>query len=130
MIFLDMRLGDTKLGAPISASDLLLHIMTYCPTAKAVVFTQKTISVEECTRCIQFGALGFIPKMSSIDHFVLVANVYRRLGDKGQTYEERIKSLWVELNKPKNPAKGRHLEMLTTNIFNSIPGFRVISNNT
>jgi ActR/RegA family two-component response regulator len=129
-IFLDMRLGLTEDGSPISAADLLLHIMTYCPTAKVVVFTQKEVSVEECVRCIQFGALGFIPKMSKIDHFVLVANVYRKLADDGQAYEERIGALWVELNKQENPAKGRHLEMLTTNLLNSITGFRVISNNT
>jgi ActR/RegA family two-component response regulator len=129
IIFLDMRLGFTKVGRPLSAADLLLHVMTYCPTARAVVFTQEDVSVEECTRCIQFGALGFIPKMSTIDHFVLVANVYRKLADKSQTYEERIRALWAELSKQVNPAKGRHLEMLATNLFNSISGFRVISNN-
>lgn len=130
MIFLDMRLGPSKSGDPISAADVLLHIKTYCPTAKAVVFTQKELTVEECVRCIQLGALGFIPKMSAIDQFVLVANVYGKLGDEEEALEERIHSLWVKLEKEGDPAKGRHLEMLTTNLFNSIPGFKVITNNS
>lgn len=129
IIFLDMRLGITKDGRSLAAADLLMHIMTYYPTAKVVVFTQKEVSVEECVSCIRFGALGFIPKVSTIDHFILIANVYRKLADEGQTYEERIRSLWVDVNDRNNPTKGRHLEMLMTNIFNSMPGFRVISNN-
>ena len=130
MIFLDMRLGPSKSGATIAAADVLLHMMTYCPTAKAVVFTQEVITVEECVRCIQLGALGFVPKMLDIDHFVLVANVYRNLGDEDQALEERIRSLWLTLEKQVTLAKGRHLEMLITNIFHSIPGFKVVTSNS
>jgi hypothetical protein len=130
MIFLDMRLGSSKTGAAISAADVLLHIMTYSPTAKAVVFTQEVITVEECVRCIQLGALGFVPKMLDIHHFVLVANVYRNLGDDAAALEERIRSLWLTLEKDVEATKGRYLEMLITNLFHSIPGFRVVSNNS
>jgi CheY-like chemotaxis protein len=130
MIFLDMRLGPTKHGGALSAADVLLHIMTYCPAAKAVIFTQSDVTVEECVRCIRLGALGFIPKVSQVEEFLLVASVYGNLGDESQAMEERISSLWTMLHGENNPAKGRHLEMLTTNLFNSIPGFRVISNNS
>jgi ActR/RegA family two-component response regulator/Holliday junction resolvase-like predicted endonuclease len=130
MIFLDMRLGPSKFGGAISAGDVLLHILTYCPTAKAVVFTQQDVTVEECVRCIQIGALGFIPKMSGIADFVLVANVYGTLGDATQAVEERIRSLWAMLEGKASIAKGRHLEMLATNLFNSISGFKVIAHNS
>lgn len=130
MIFLDMRLGPSKEGGAISAADVVLHIMTYCPTAKVVVFTHKDVTVEEFVRCMQLGALGFIPKDLDIDQFVVVAKVYQRLGDEKLALEERIRSLWLKLVEPVNPAKGRHLEMLTTNLFNSIQGFKVVANNS
>jgi ActR/RegA family two-component response regulator len=130
IIFLDMHLGSSSFGRATSAADAILHIMTYCPTAKAIVFTHKDVTVEEFVRCIQLGALGFIPKTYDIDQFVLAANVYRQLGDEKRALEERIRSLWVMLEEPGNPAKGRHLEMLTTNLFNSIPGFKVVGNNS
>ena len=105
IIFLDMHLGPSKSGGAISAADAILHIMTYCPTAKAIVFTHKDVTVEEFVRCIQLGALGFIPKIYDIDQFVLAANVYRQLGDEKRALEERIRSLWVMLEEAANPAK-------------------------
>lgn len=129
MIFLDMRLGISKAGVPITAAEVLLHLMTYSPTAKVVVFTQEEITVSECVRCIQLGALGIIPKTSDVDHLILVAKVYRHVGDEQKAQEERIRSLWAKLEDRDDSAKGRQLEMLMINIFNSIDGFNVIAHN-
>lgn len=130
MIFLDMRLGVSKAGVAITAADVLLHLMTYSPTAKVVVFTQEEITVRECVLCIQLGALGIIPKTSDVDHLILVAKVYRHVGDEQKAREQRIRSLWAKLEEDRDDAaKGRQLEMLTINIFNSIDGFEVVSHN-
>jgi ActR/RegA family two-component response regulator len=130
MIFLDMRLGISRVGVAITAAEVLLHLMTYSPSAKVVVFTQEEITVDECVRCIQLGALGIIPKTSDVDHLILVARVYRHVGDEQKAREQRIRSLWAKLEEDRDdPAKGRQLEMLMINMFNSIDGFDVVSHN-
>ncbi len=129
MIFLDMRLGNSKSGEPITAADILLHLMTYASAAKVVVFTQADISAAECVRCIQLGALGIIPKTPDIDHFILVGEVYRHVGNEERAREERIRSLWAKLENAPDSVKGQYLEMLMMNIFNSIDGFKVVGHN-
>jgi ActR/RegA family two-component response regulator len=129
MIFLDMRLSDPAKGPLITAADVLLHLMTYNSTAKVVVFTHEDISPAECARCIQLGALGIIPKSPDIDHYVLIGQAYRHLGDEKKAREERIRSLWAKLDDASDLMKGKYLEMLLVNIFDSISGLRVVNYN-
>jgi ActR/RegA family two-component response regulator/Holliday junction resolvase-like predicted endonuclease len=129
MVFLDMRLSDPALGPPITAADVLLHLMTYASKAKVVVFTQKDISAAECIRCIQLGALGIIPKSSDVDNYVLIGQVYRDIGDEAKAREERIRSLWTKLDDAPDEIKGQYLEMLLVNIFSSIGGLKVVHHN-
>jgi ActR/RegA family two-component response regulator len=128
MIFLDMRLGFDN-GRPITAQNALLHLMTYEPRAHALVFTQEGITVDECVRCVQLGSLGIVPKSSSIDDFILAAQFYPHIGDIRRSRESMIGNLWDKLMDDNDPMKGRYLEMLSINLFNSIPGFHVITTN-
>jgi ActR/RegA family two-component response regulator/Holliday junction resolvase-like predicted endonuclease len=129
MIFLDMRLGKSGSGQPIMAADILLHLMTYASESKVVVFSQDDISAAECVRCIRLGALGIIPKLSDVGHYVLIGKAYRDIGDEVKARQERIVSLWGELHQPTVTTKGQYLEMLLVNLFNSINGMKVVHYN-
>jgi len=126
--FIDMRLGKLN-NKDVTAADVLLQAKTYTPNAKIIVFTQKGISVEECVRCIQWGALGIFPKTSEPEHFDLVARVYPHVGNPTEVRETLICEVWKELSLTGKGEGGRLLEMLMINLFNSIVGFSVIENN-
>ncbi len=129
LILLDMRLGDLAHGDVLNAAKVLPHLKTYSPSSKVVVFTQQEITVEECVQCIRLGALGIIPKGASVDDFVLIADVYRQLGDENESKQEVIRALWQVVCDTKEQLKGRYLEMLMINLFNSMPTFRVLERN-
>lgn len=129
LILLDMRLGPSPNGEELHAHKLLPHLMTYAPFSKVVVFSQHDITVKECLRCIELGALTVVPKsVSRIEELCLVAEVYRRIGDATQVQQELIDVLWEDVN---SSMKGREerLEMLVINLFNSMPTFKVIGHN-
>jgi ActR/RegA family two-component response regulator/Holliday junction resolvase-like predicted endonuclease len=128
MIFLDMHLGTAADGTALTARDLLVHLITYSPSAKAVVFTQQDITVAECTGCIKLGALGFVPKSSKVEDFVLIANVYAAMGDTEQVRQEVIRRLRTKMDDPgvSAQARGRLLENLMVNLFNTVAGFAVV----
>src|SRR6185369_10632110 len=108
---------------------VLPHLKTYSPSAKVVVFSQKDINVAECVTCIRLGALGIIPKSVNPDDLVLIAQVYRQIGDKNESREELIRLLWQMVCDSKDQMKGQYLEMLMINLFNSMPTFKVIGQN-
>jgi ActR/RegA family two-component response regulator len=129
LILLDMRLGISKRGEALNAAKVLPHLKTYSPSAKVVVFSQKEVNVEECVTCIRLGALGIIPKSVNPDDLVLIAQVYRQIGDKNESREELIRLLWQMVRESKDQVKGQYLEMLMINLFNSMPTFKVIGQN-
>ncbi len=129
IVFVDMRLSTAK-GKSVSAADVLLHCKTYSPKVLVIVFTQKDITPEECVQCMQWGALGIIPKASNPEEFGLMARVDPRDGGPTQIREALIGELWNLLTKSDDAAlKGKFLEMLVINVFNSIGDFPVIGNN-
>ena len=129
LILLDMRLGRLEDGTSLSALKLLPHLMTYAPSSKVVVFSQEDMTVEEALRCVELGALTVVPKGSQFGELCRVAEVYERLGDRGQTREELIRVLWDDIKTLASPLSGKRLEMLVINIFESMPTFRVVGNN-
>ena len=130
LIFSDMRLGIER-GRSVSAADVLLYGKTYSPNIRIIVFTQKDIEPAECVRCIQWGALGIIPKASKAEDFALIARVYPAVGDTTQVRERLISELWRMLLHEENAGvRGQCLEMLLINLFNSIAGFSVVANNS
>ncbi len=128
MVFLDMRLGPGEDGTTLTARDLLVHLITCSPTTKSVVFSQADITVAECTSCIKLGALGIVPKSSDVEDYVLIANVYAAIGDTDQVRQEVIWRLRSNLDDPgvSAQAKGRLLEKLMVNLFNTVAGFTVV----
>jgi CheY-like chemotaxis protein len=129
LILLDMRLGPSPTGDELHAHKLLPHLMTYAPSSKVVVFSQHDITVKECLRCIELGALTVIPKsVRRIEELCLVGEVYQRIGDAARTRQELIDVLWDDVNSSTQGREER-LEMLVINLFNSMPTFNVIGHN-
>jgi ActR/RegA family two-component response regulator len=129
LILLDMRLGLSPNGEVLNAMKLLPHLMTYAPSSKVVTFSQQDITVEECIRCVQLGALTVVPKSTDVNELSLVTQVYQDIGDQRQTREQLIQVLWEHVTGPKDPRSGQHLEMLVINLFDSMPTFRVVGHN-
>ena len=129
LILLDMHLGISERGEALNAAKVLPHLKTYSPSAKVVVFSQNDITVDECVRCIRLGAIGIIPKSVNPDDLVLIAQVYRQIGDQNESREELIRLLWQMVCESKDQMKGQYLEMLMINLFNSMPTFKVIGQN-
>lgn len=129
LILLDMRLGPSPSGDELHAHKLLPHLMTYAPSSKVVVFSQHDITVKECLRSIELGALTVVPKsVSRIEELCLVGEVYRQIGDAAQTQQELISLLWDDVNSSITGREER-LEMLVINLFTSMPTFKVIGHN-
>lgn len=126
LILLDLELGKRPDGSLLSAQQLLLHLKTYAPSSKVVVITVTRFSVEAAVKCIELGALAVFPKQVEIGELCGLAEVYGYLGDPLNTRQELIDLLWEGL--AKDPT-GQRLEMLMTNLFESMPTFRVIETN-
>jgi DNA-binding response OmpR family regulator len=126
LILLDLELGEKADGSWLSAQQLLPHLKTYAPSSKVVVITVARFSVEAAVRCIELGALAVFPKQVEIGELCGLAEVYGRLGDPLNTRQELIELLWEGL--AQDPS-GQRLEMLVTNLFESMPTFRVIETN-
>jgi ActR/RegA family two-component response regulator len=129
LIFLDMHLGQDTRGDVVTAVDAILHARTYAPRAKVLIFSQAGIPLDECVRCIELGALGLIPKSANLDDFMLAAQVYPHVGDADRALEMLIQALWSRAGHASERDKGLVLEMLVANLFRTIAGFAVVSNN-
>lgn len=126
LILLDLELGQRADGSMLNALQLLPHLKTYAPSSKVVVITRTSVSVEAAVRCIELGALAVFPKLMEHEELCGLAEVYGRLGDPLSTRQELIELLWEGLGQ--DPT-GQRLEMLMTNLFESMPTFRAIENN-
>ena len=105
---------------------LLPHLMTYASRSKVVVITETKQYFAEALRCLELGALTVVPKVTQRDELYGLVSVFSRLGDPSSSREELIGVLWDGLDDDRG---GRRLEMLVINLFESMPTFRVISNN-
>lgn len=129
LMFFDMNLGARPDGSIITAVDLMPVARTYTPSAKILIFTHGDISVQDCIRCVQLGALGLTPKPENTDELLLVARVYGDIGDPHQAREETIRDLWARLQSAEEQEKGALFEMLVANILSSVEGLALVGNN-
>lgn len=129
LMFVDMRLGVSKDGFHLTALDAILFARTYAPLAKIVIFTQLGASLDEYIRCVELGALGVIPKSNNLADFDLAAQIYPHIGNADRALDAVIQTIWSRLKHAPKAEKGGLLEMLVANLFRSMPGFEVVSNN-
>lgn len=126
LILVDLDLGDWGDGSRLTAMHLLPHLRTYAPEAKVIVITEAKQFFAQAIRCLELGALAVVPKVTAEDELYGLVSVYGRLGDPFSSREELIGVLWDGLG---DDRRGRRLEMLVMNLFESMPTFRVIGNN-
>jgi ActR/RegA family two-component response regulator len=129
VMLLDMRLGQFNDGESLNAAKLIPHLMTYCPELRIFVFSQQDITVDECLQCLRKGAKQILPKTTSAEDLVLLMTVHKLSHAEQAPSEALIKHLWESVNKELNDDRGSDLERLVINLFNSMPGFRVIKTN-
>jgi CheY-like chemotaxis protein len=129
LMLFDMKLGEREDLSPITAVDLMPVARTYTPSAKILIFTHGDISVEDCIRCVQLGALGLIPKFKEPEQLLIAARVYGDLGDPHRAREETIRELRLRLDDKDEANKGQLFEMLVANILSSVDGMTLVGNN-
>ncbi|HEY0313811.1 MAG TPA: response regulator [Allosphingosinicella sp.] len=129
VMFFDMNLEKRPDGTITTAVDLMPVARTYTPSAKILIFTHGDISVEDCIRCVQLGALGLIPKFTEPEQLLIAARVYGDLGDPHRAREETIRELRLRLEEADEQKKGQLFEMLVANILSSVDGMTLVGNN-